>query len=84
MLLPRHQKIHKKIRRPQSSNAEQIERISVMIPLFSGTMTSLDQGVWGKPHGVRQGEPQRGVQCLLHHQLPGAHRPCAVEGDMKR
>ena len=60
---------------------EQIERISVSIPLFSGNpMTQPDQGRRGEPLGVRQGEPQRGVQRLLHHQLPGAHRPCAVEG----
>lgn len=62
---------------------EQIERVSVSIPLFSGTpMTQPDQGCRGEPLGVRQGEPQRGVQRLLHHQLPGARRPRAAEGAM--
>ena len=40
------------------------------------------RGLWREPHGVRQGEPQRGVQRLLHHQLPGARRPRAAEGAM--
>ena len=38
---------------------------------------------WGlrcEPHRVRQGQPQRGVQRLLHHQLPGSYRPRLVEG----
>ena len=75
----------KKIWCPQSLNDEQIERISVSIPLFSGTpMTQPDQGCRGEPLGVRQGEPQRGVQRLLHHQLPGARRPRAAEGAMNR
>ena len=26
------------------------------------------------------GKSQRGVQCQLHHQLLGSHRPCALEG----
>jgi len=38
-------------------------------------------GLRCEPHRVRQGQPQCGVQRLLHHQLPGSYRPCLVEGE---
>ena len=37
-------------------------------------------GLRCEPHRVRQGQPQRGVQCLLHYELPGSYRPRALEG----
>jgi len=47
---------------------------------FSQVDSRFPSGCRGEPHGVRQGQPQRGVQRLLHHQLPGSRRPRALEG----